>query len=447
MKKSGFLLTEVLLALGIFSVLLLAFSYLFLIGLSSSYYSGQEVQAQALLSESLEVARIVRQESWDHLLNGTFYPHFENGSWSLVATTSAETVGHFARKIEISDCYRNEDGELVAEPGLLDPSTKKILSSVSWQGVIAKTASAAAYLTRYLDNLVWKQTSQAEFDAGEKEYVETTLVYDGEVQLQGGCQENPAGAWIYDEKFQNTWQIHPSAKDNIKEITQSEGQVYEGEKALELSSFSGASTKLRNKENVCTLGFKRLEFYAYNSANILQSFQIGGHWDQEFVEVSLSPQTWEHISLPYADIAGGDEVNFDFIFFRAGNYQAGTKFYLDNITLASGIGGYYQLGTLTSSVFDAGQSSAFNRIEFDAETPLNTAVGFQFAVADSPDEPWNFTGPSGTTQENDLYTDPQGEGIRVPGNVGRYARYKAFLKSEDGKKTPIVYEVRINYSP
>lgn len=444
---SGFLLTEVLLALGIFSVLLLAFSYLFLIGLSSSHYSGQEIQAQALLSESLEAARIVRQESWDNLINGTFYPHFENGHWSLMATTSAETIGPFTRKIEITDCYRNEQGELVPEPGRLDPSTKKIISSLSWQGAIAKTASATAYLTRYLDNLVWKQTTQAEFDAGEKEYVETTLVNDGEVQLQGGCEDNPAGAWIYDEEFQNTWQIHPSAKDNIKEITQAEGQVYEGERALEISSFSGASTKLRNKGDICTLGFRRLEFYAYNSADIPQSFQIGGHWDQNFVEVSLSPQSWELISLSYADVSGGNEVNFDFIFFKEGNYQNGTKFYLDNVTLDGGIGGYYQLGILTSSVFDAGQSSAFNRIEFDAEIPLNTSVGFQLAVADSPDGPWHFTGPDGTDQENDLYTDPEGEGIRIPGNVGRYTRYKAYLKSEDGKNTPIVYEVRINYSP
>lgn len=468
MKKSGFLLTEVLLALGIFSVLLLAFSYLFLISLSSSYYSGQEVQAQALLSENLEATRIVRQESWDNLINGTFYPHFENGHWSLMATTSAETIGPFTRKIEITDCYRNEQGELVPEPGRLDPSTKKIISSLSWQGAIAKTASATAYLTRYLDNLVWKQTLKEEFDQAEMDLIHTIdpPLEDGEFELLGGCVAGDPESLIYDDQFRNGWRVNCTGLPFWKWLLCQFLQFFSNasvDPASTTYTWNGSAKSIKitlkpsgwswirifNYEGVCTKGFKNLHFYGYNPSTEEITFYLTAHYGEwETSLITLPPGVWTEVSLDYDTLEDYENDLEDLYFHKSiPSGSPNLVFYLDQIELTGGVGGYFTKGTLTSSVFDAGQSSAFNRIEFDAEIPLNTSVGFQLAVADSPDGPWHFTGPDGTDQENDLYTDPEGEGIRVPGNVGRYARYKAYLKSEDGENTPIVYEVRLNYSP
>jgi len=299
------------------------------------------------------------------------------------------------------------------------------------------------------DNLSWIQTTQVEFDLGEKQYVETTLVGDGEVELQGGCGENPAGAWIYDEAFQNTWGVHPSAKNNIKEISQPPGQVYQGTKALELTSFNGADTKLRNLKNVCTLGFTRLEFYAYNNATIQQSFWItGNQWNAiRWTEVVLPARTWTFISIPYADVSQGDEENLNFIFFKPGTWESATKFYIDNMTMAGGTGGYYSEGTLVSSVFDAKRETAYNRISFTASLPALTSVGFQIATANNVAGPWLFYGPAGTTETNDLYSVSTGQGIWLGNNFGRYLRYKAYLRSGDGNNTPVLRDVTINYSP
>ena len=450
MRKSGFALVELVVAMGVFSIIVFAAIRLFLVSQETAIIGEKKTQAQALAGQYLEELRNLRKDDWASLVNGRYILQSQTGNLNLVATTSGEMINNFTRYLEIGDAFRDQTGNLIESGGSLDLSTKKITTFVSWTGLFPSSVTQTTYLTRYLENIAWTQTTVADFETGEMSLVEIVdpVINDGEIQLRGGCFENPAGAWIYDDQFQNTWQIHPSAEANIKEVTQLDGKVYEGKKALGLVSFSGASTKLRNKGGICTLGFTRIEFYAYNNAAIDQSFQIGGKWEQDFVEVTLPPQSWKFISLPYGDVSGGSEVNFDFIFFKEGSrYQLGTKFYLDNITLAGGVGGFYQMGTLTSSVLDTGHSSAFNKISFNGQIPSQTQIGFQTAIANSNDGPWVFSGPGGTGLADDLYTAPAGESIWLGANIGQFFRYKAYLKSLDGENTPILEKVTVNYSP
>lgn len=447
-KVKGYALVELVIALGVFSIIVFAIMQLFLVAQEATSIGNNKLKASGLLLEYSEELKNLQRHSWDSLTNGRYIIGKSGSNLVFQATSSAETVNNFNRYLTIAGVYRDALGNIVPT-GTLDSSTKKASIFVSWQGLHPSSFSQEVYLTRYLENFFWTQTTTVDFNAGIMDMVKLVNppTGDGEVQLEGGCGTNPTGAWIFDDTFQNDWDIHPSAKNNIKEVTQPPGQVYEGQKALELSSFGGNSTKLRNRLNICTLGFTRLEFYAYNSAAIPQSFKIGGHWDQQFVEVNLPPQSWQKISLPYADVSGGNEVNFDFIFFQAGNFQTGTKFYLDNVTLTGGVGGYFTEGTLISSIFDSGKISAFNRISFTGATPPNTQVGFQTAVSSYSDGPWAYYGPGGTGISSDLYTIGTGQGIWLGANIGRYFRYKAFLKSTNGVSTPILNDVTINYSP
>lgn len=450
MKKNAFALVELIVALGVFSIIIFGAIRLFITVQETSIIGQKKTQAQALLAEYLAYLHNLRADDWENLTNGRWLVQESGGNLSLSPTTDGETINGFTRYLEIEDAFRDQAGQLVASGGFPDPSTKKISVTVSWSGIFPGSSTQSTYLTRYRQNLAWTQTTITDFSAGTMEYLEIVepIIDNGEVQLQGGCLENPVGAWIYDDQFQNSWTIHPSAKESIKEVSQPPGFVYQGAKALEIANFSGSNTKLRNTGNVCTLGFTRIEFWAYNSAAINQSFQIGGKWDQEFVEVLLPSRSWRFISLSYGDVSGGQEVNFNFIFFRAGSqYQSDTKFYLDNMTLAGGIGGYYQVGTLTSSTLDANYQSAFNRISFNGLMPANTQIGIQTAVADSPAGPWIFYGPGGTSLPDDLYLNPEGEGIWLGANIGRYFKYKAYLKSLDGQETPVLYDVTVNYSP
>lgn len=449
-KESGFSLVEIIISFGIFSVVIFAIAQLLLVSQEAAALGKEKVKATAMLSEYLEELKNIRRQNWESLINGRYIIRESSGNLELEASTEGEIIENFTRYLEIAYARRDQNENLVASGGEIDPSTKKIAVTVSWTSLHPSSISQETCLTRFLDNLAWTQSTVTEFDEGEMVLVEIVnpVINDGEVQLRGGCEENPEGGLIYNEQFHNTWQIHPSALADIKEVGPAEGEVFEGNLSLSISDFNGTSTKLRNGDTVCTIGFTNVEFQAYNDAAITQSFKIGGKWEQEFSEVVLPPQSWQLISIPYGDLSGGDEVNFDFIFFREGDqYQAGTKFYVDNMALSNGFGGFYATGTLTSSVLDTGRSSVFNRISFNGEIPVNTQIGLQTASSDSPTGPWIFYGPGGTSLDDDLYTTPEGEGVLFGGNIGQYFQYKAYLKSFDGQETPILYDVSVNYSP
>ncbi|MFH1840877.1 MAG: prepilin-type N-terminal cleavage/methylation domain-containing protein [Candidatus Shapirobacteria bacterium] len=427
MIKNGFSLVEVIVASAVFAVIIFAASQLFLTSQEAAFVSQNQVQASALTQEYLEKVKNLYFDDWNNLIDGHYLIITDpQGDLALQPTQKSEVIDDFNRFLVI---------ETPSTAGLPNPSLKKITANVSWSGWRPGSYSESLTFARYQDNAVWTQTTQNDFDSGEKTLVETTSAAGGEVQLQGGCPQNPQGPWIYQNGFQNGWDIHPSAKKNIKEV----------DNTLEISSFNGSSTKLRNRSDQCTLGFTRLEFSAYNSASISQSFWVSGQWTK-FFEIVLPPQTWTFFSLAYADINDTNETNLDFLFFRQGTFQSGTKFYLKDITLAGGVGGYFTQGTLISSIFDAGQSVVFNRIGFTALVPDQTLIGFQTATADQLAGPWIFTGPNGTGLDDDLYTAVAGQGLRQGTNFNRYFRYKSYLKSLTGEETPILYDVTVNYS-
>ena len=449
-KPYGIVLVEVLIAAGILSLIIHPLLCLTVVGLESNSFSSKEIKAESLLVEQVEGVRSIRNRSWSELSPGAYYISIIDGLWQLVASETGVQDGIYTKKIEIQPVWRNLSDEIVAEeePGsVFDPSTLEMVVTINWRLIRDRELAMNFYLTRYEENMTWTQTTQAEFDAGELEYAETTLISDGEVQLEGGCFQNPDdGPLIFTDQFYNTWQIFPSAKAELRVVSSSQGEVYEGNYSLELSNFAGANTKLRNFNNRCTLGFTRFEFWAYNSAVIDQSFGIHVNWDGGFREVVVPPREWMFISLDYTNVSDGNEINLDFLHFKPFVWQLGTIFYLDEMTLAGGLGGYYAEGTLTSSVHNAGREVVFNRVGFEAELPVNTLIGLQLATSDNANGPWTYYGPGGTTSSSDVYTQPDGEGIWMGNNRGQYVRYRAYLRTSDGEQTPVLEMVTLNYS-
>lgn len=448
----GVVLVEVLLAAGILGLLLSPLLNLLITGMESNWFASQEIKAQSLIYGQLEGLRSIRERNWNELAEGSYFVVENSGRWELVSSANGLTTGPFTVLTEIEPVYRNALDEIVAQtdPGAVaDSSTFRTEVTVTWHVLRDRRLSVEAYLTRYLDNLSWTQTTLAQFNAGTQQYTETVTFGDGAVQLLGGCAENPQdGPLLFDELFYNTWVIHPSANKNIRVVDSTEGEVYEGDYALELSSFSGAETKLRNVGSVCTIGFTTFEYWAYSTAAIEQTFGLHGEWDKAFEPVTIPPQEWTFVSMPYADLSGGEEVNLDFIFFKPfADFLPGTILYFDNVRLSGGAGGYYLEGIFESSVFDPGRKVVFNRISHVTTLPSQTEIGFQVATGDSQTGPWVYYGPGGTTSLNDLYTNPAGEGIWLGNNYARFLRYRAVLRTGDGQGTPVLESVTINYSP
>ena len=172
---------ELILAIGLASVFLPAL----LTGLVSSRegyaQQNQRLDAAYLLREAEEAVRVVRENSWSQIANnGTYHPVISGNTWSLAG--NAESVSGFTRSIVISDVYRDAGGS-ISSSGNIDPSTKKTVLTVSWDGPILSSVSSTAYLTRYVKNAVFAQTTEADFNPGTKVGVEVANTSGGEIVL------------------------------------------------------------------------------------------------------------------------------------------------------------------------------------------------------------------------------------------------------------------------
>lgn len=184
-NQAGQLLIELLVAMAVSAILLPAIATGFVASREGKSQQRQRLDAVSLLKEAEEAVRIVREAGWAGIAtNGTYHPVIAGGTWTL--SVGSEVTNGFTRSVVIRDVQRNGSGDIVVSGGSTDPSTKKIDMTVSWGTFGLSTVSSTQYLTRYLGNRTWVQTTQADFDAGGKNGVITTDTSGGEVTLGAG---------------------------------------------------------------------------------------------------------------------------------------------------------------------------------------------------------------------------------------------------------------------
>lgn len=131
---AGFMTLEVLIAVSIITVSILASTA---VAQKSIYVSRQALhytQASFLLEEGGETVRIVRDNAWNNISSLTpgtnYYPTFTGGTWTLSLTPN--TVGIFTRKVVITNVSRDNVTKDIASVGTDDPGTKLVTITVSW---------------------------------------------------------------------------------------------------------------------------------------------------------------------------------------------------------------------------------------------------------------------------------------------------------------------------
>ncbi|OGF99724.1 hypothetical protein A2Y99_02010 [Candidatus Gottesmanbacteria bacterium RBG_13_37_7] len=189
-QKTGQSLIELVIVIGLTSI----FLPVVLTGLVSSRegkaQQGQRLNATALLNEANEAVRSVREGGWTTFaVNDVYHPQISGNSWTLQPLE--EELNGFTRKIEVSDVYRDTDGAIVASGGRIDPSTKKVITTVSWNTPFPSAISSTGYLTRYLNNLTSSQTTEADFNQSTGDGIVITNDLGGEIQLGIGG----GGSW------------------------------------------------------------------------------------------------------------------------------------------------------------------------------------------------------------------------------------------------------------
>jgi len=189
-KQTGQLLVELLIAIGLMAVFLPALLTAYVTSTQGTVQQENRVRASTLLRESEEAVRVVRENGWTSFANnGTYHPEISGSSWSLVLGN--ETVENLTRQIEIANVYRDANGDIVETGGQLDPSTKLITVTISWDEPSFGSVESNFYLTRYLDNLSFTETTEEDFTNGTLDGTALVNEAGGEVILGAGG----AGSW------------------------------------------------------------------------------------------------------------------------------------------------------------------------------------------------------------------------------------------------------------
>ncbi|HVZ11599.1 MAG TPA: type II secretion system protein [Patescibacteria group bacterium] len=189
-KKSGQALIELLVTLALASIILPGLMTGFLASRNGQAQQAQRLETTGLLREAEEAVRTVREASWSAILtNGTYHPTPSGSTWALAP--GAEVINGYTRQIVISDTYRDSSGNIATSGGTLDPFTKKITSSVTWGTPFSSTVSSVVYLTRYINNTAYLETTQADFNGGTFTSTTTQNTSGGEVVLA----PNNKGKW------------------------------------------------------------------------------------------------------------------------------------------------------------------------------------------------------------------------------------------------------------
>jgi Tfp pilus assembly protein PilV len=163
MKPSpqGQSLVEVLIAVAIGTVLVVAGVALIVPALRSNTQAAKVQMASSLGKELLDNVRVWSEGNWSNVLalatgtTNTYYlittssPYTANaGSQSLVVGTST-----YLRYFYLSDVYRDTSGNVVTSAGTFDPSTKQVTVGYNWLGG-SSTNTMSTYIVRARNNAV-----------------------------------------------------------------------------------------------------------------------------------------------------------------------------------------------------------------------------------------------------------------------------------------------------
>jgi type II secretory pathway pseudopilin PulG len=180
-KSKGQSLVELLVAMGLASLLIPAI----LIGITASRggraQHDQRVQAVSMLKDAQEAVRSIGQRGWSGIAtNGTFHPVISGSVWTL--SSGSTNANGFTTSVVITDALRNSSGAIVNSGGTPDPATKKVVTTVSWNTPINSQVSATSYFSRN-KNAAYSETTVAQFNGGIRANTQVTNDSGGEIKL------------------------------------------------------------------------------------------------------------------------------------------------------------------------------------------------------------------------------------------------------------------------
>ena len=156
-QPKGFGLIEIVIASAVISVALISLSLVFVLANRLTMRATEQVRANFIAEEGIEVMRFLRDKSWStHLESLTagvdYYISFNpaTSAWSITTTNPGLIDQTFQRIIRVSAVQRDASDDIVTSGGSIDSDTFKITSIVSWD--IAESINVETYLSNIYEN-------------------------------------------------------------------------------------------------------------------------------------------------------------------------------------------------------------------------------------------------------------------------------------------------------
>ena len=178
----GQVLMELLVAMAVFVLTVSAITFLLLDSFLTERGSRERIQAIFLAREGQEVARSIRDNSWDSLTPGSHGLAVSGGQWIFQESED-----------DLSDQLKNGVREIIVEN--IEPDRKKIISKVTWK--LTENRPQEVTLVSYLTN--WRKKVSLQVDYLLVDFSKAELVGKDKKILRGIDLESSQGTLIIDK--------------------------------------------------------------------------------------------------------------------------------------------------------------------------------------------------------------------------------------------------------
>ncbi|MEA1963123.1 MAG: hypothetical protein U9M94_02680 [Patescibacteria group bacterium] len=135
-NRAGISILEIVIALGVFLVLVVSLASRLLGGSALMVREREFLLAGALADEGLEAVRMIARDNWNNLTYSKSEIGTSSGGWILLGENTSGQIGKFSRQISFFSVYRDNANNQVAEShaeAVLDINTKRVVANVSWE--------------------------------------------------------------------------------------------------------------------------------------------------------------------------------------------------------------------------------------------------------------------------------------------------------------------------
>lgn len=151
-NPNGFGIVEVIVAMGLFVIIATTAVVTVAGTFSTNRLGDEETHATLIAQKGLEAARSMKNQGWTTPFLGTSCTSgcgisLGSGVYSWLGT--GNTAVQYTRVINVSDVERDGSGDIVTSGGTVDPNTKKITSTVTWNFTPSRsnTVAVSTYVT------------------------------------------------------------------------------------------------------------------------------------------------------------------------------------------------------------------------------------------------------------------------------------------------------------